>query len=195
MFLQLPLLVLCCFFFGASDCWCVCETVVIPPSIPLLVLDLTAPLPISGETQKGPCLCNSTVHPSFSLYFSWPIPTRHLFSFSLSLSVCSFLPSILAHPLLHICSFIRTLCLAPRLTSIPLLPCLYILPCLYTPAPMSLLSLASMLPHELLVKIFYNLEQRPQHRHSSTSSISFSSSLSLQRSDILVCALVCHDCK
>ncbi|KAG0216765.1 hypothetical protein BGX33_012184 [Mortierella sp. NVP41] len=50
-----------------------------------------------------------------------------------------------------------------------------------------------MLPHELLVKIFYNLEQRPQHRHSSTSSISFSSSLSLDRTDILACALVCQD--
>ncbi|KAF8948121.1 hypothetical protein BGZ47_006379 [Haplosporangium gracile] len=50
-----------------------------------------------------------------------------------------------------------------------------------------------MLPHELLVKIFYNLEQRPQHRHSSTTSISFSSSLSLDRTDILACALVCQD--
>ncbi|KAG0347958.1 hypothetical protein BG005_011797 [Podila minutissima] len=53
--------------------------------------------------------------------------------------------------------------------------------------------LTSSLPHELLVKIFYNLETRPQHRHSSTSSISFSSSLSLERADILSCALVCQD--
>ncbi|KAG0340679.1 hypothetical protein BG004_006323 [Podila humilis] len=49
------------------------------------------------------------------------------------------------------------------------------------------------LPHELLVKIFYNLEQKPQHRHSSTCSISFSSSLSLDRADVLSCALVCQD--
>ncbi|KAF9363317.1 hypothetical protein BGX34_004392 [Mortierella sp. NVP85] len=50
-----------------------------------------------------------------------------------------------------------------------------------------------MVPHELLVKIFYNLEERPQHRHTSTSSISFSSSLSLDRTHILACALVCRD--
>ncbi|KAI7831513.1 hypothetical protein BC939DRAFT_188197 [Gamsiella multidivaricata] len=53
--------------------------------------------------------------------------------------------------------------------------------------------LAQMVPHELLVKIFYNLEERPQHRHTPTSFISFSSSLSLDRSNILSCALVCRD--
>ncbi|KAI8604970.1 hypothetical protein EDD21DRAFT_179508 [Dissophora ornata] len=57
----------------------------------------------------------------------------------------------------------------------------------------SLPALAMLLPHELLVKIFYNLEERPQHRHTSISSISFSYSLSLDRTDILSCALVCRD--
>ncbi|KAF9155683.1 hypothetical protein DFQ26_009662, partial [Actinomortierella ambigua] len=49
------------------------------------------------------------------------------------------------------------------------------------------------LPHEILVNIFYSLEQRPQHRHTSSSSISFTSSYTLDRTDILSCALVCRD--
>ncbi|KAF9971778.1 hypothetical protein BGZ73_005160 [Actinomortierella ambigua] len=49
------------------------------------------------------------------------------------------------------------------------------------------------LPHEILVIIFYSLEQRPRHRHTSSSSISFTSSYTLDRTDIFSCALVCHD--
>ncbi|CAO3568108.1 unnamed protein product [Mortierella alpina] len=51
----------------------------------------------------------------------------------------------------------------------------------------------AVMPHELLVKIFYNLEQRPRHRHTPVSSVSFSSSLTLDRTDILSCALVSQD--